>query len=961
MQTLLKLNVHFLIKRKNIALAVILAICCIYSQNIFSQACPQITTFNGTPTPDCGGGICELCPFDMINFQVTGIDLPQGTVDWFIDDNPSFNPAFNQGEYIGESLISPNPNTQVVDECNPCPQLLALMVDACNFSGQESNNEFFIISSGGGISSADQIQFDFAPTNNGQGVMNNDINMGNDPCEFLPQPNPTLIAGLLSTANCDGTNIIGAGPSTPIPAGALVVVFTSSNLNVNYDFDGLCANGETIYVLQSDCPRSKGAFTNSQGNGIRRQFLFIGDCPQCQDELTYDTDDVTNISGGSQGTYVFVNIDGNVQANLNVPCTAPPVETIPIPPIPSIIDDYAYIIPFDLCDPSGPKQYYIRGVVNPMYDGCPEALTDVFTFIVNCIEPDLGIAPPLCVGQDPVILDDLLSDNSIAGISGWFLNGSNITEFEPTSTGSFEIEFFPPFGGTTCYDSSSIVINVTDGIVPELQTTALCGLNGVLDLNTLEDTSFPDGNWSGDGVDGETFNPAGLSGEVELTFSPTNSECGIDAVTMVTVTEPDSALLMSQSICQGDATLNLIDIIDASNSTTTTGTWEVGGVSSDDTFDPAGLEGDFIITFTPDESCSIATEATINVAVAAAPILDTPSICESAEEINLEDLFTDAPITGTGTGDGVTDGMFDPSTLDGEITLDFEAENNCVPAASTTITVMQEEEPTLVEPANICENGTALDLSTLLDTNFPTGTWTGDGVATDMFDPANQSGDIILTFESDESCVADATVTISIDELTSPTLIQPTSLCEIEDAISLDQFVDTNFPTGTWAGDGVTGNMFDPNGLSGSIELTFTSDEDCTEITNTNITVTGALEPTISQPDPLCENDSELSLDAFSDANYPNGTWTGDGVTNELFNPDGLSGDIVLTFTPNEDCVDIATTTITIQELQTPNLIEPSAVCNSADEIDLNTFVDTNFPNGTWSGDGVTGNIQIMQ
>ena len=60
-----------------------------------------------------------------------------------------------------------------------------------------------------------------------------------------------------------------ANPGSTIPAGALVFLFTGNDVTVTYDLGDLCASGKVIYVLQSDCNRTAGAFllTRSTATG----------------------------------------------------------------------------------------------------------------------------------------------------------------------------------------------------------------------------------------------------------------------------------------------------------------------------------------------------------------------------------------------------------------------------------------------------------------------------------------------------------------------------------------------------------------------------------------------------------------------------------------------------------------------------------------------------------------------
>ena len=83
--------------------------------------------------------------------------------------------------------------------------------------------------------------------------------------------------------------------------------------------------------------------------------------------------------------------------------------------------------------------------------------------------------------------------------------------------------------------------------------------------------------------------------------------------------------------------------------------------------------------------------------------------------------------------------------LSGPITLTFTSDAACTLPATTTITVNVPVAPVLMN-ASICVTGSTLDLTTLQDPNFPTGTWSGPGVTGTTFNPIGQSGPVGLNF-----------------------------------------------------------------------------------------------------------------------------------------------------------------------------------------------------------------------
>ncbi|TNE61803.1 MAG: hypothetical protein EP344_05750, partial [Bacteroidetes bacterium] len=86
---------------------------------------------------------------------------------------------------------------------------------------------------------------------------------------------------------------------------------------------------------------------------------------------------------------------------------------------------------------------------------------------------------------------------------------------------------------------------------PVLDSAAVCHNGGLYDLTQLQDPTLPDGIWSGPGVSGSNFNPAGLFGPQVLTFTP-SADCGVAVSTIVTVyPAPTATFSPVQPVCPG--------------------------------------------------------------------------------------------------------------------------------------------------------------------------------------------------------------------------------------------------------------------------------------------------------------------------------------------------------------------------------------------------------------------------
>lgn len=92
---------------------------------------------------------------------------------------------------------------------------------------------------------------------------------------------------------------------------------------------------------------------------------------------------------------------------------------------------------------------------------------------------------------------------------------------------------------------------------PDLGTATVCQFSGAFDLTQLEDPNVPGGGvWSGPGVSGNTLDPFGLSGTVNLSFIPNNT-CSSPATTTIDVVEGVLATLTANgpvTVCAGGST-----------------------------------------------------------------------------------------------------------------------------------------------------------------------------------------------------------------------------------------------------------------------------------------------------------------------------------------------------------------------------------------------------------------------
>jgi hypothetical protein len=461
------------------------------------------------------------------------------------------------------------------------------------------------------------------------------------------------------------------------------------------------------------------------------------------------------------------------------------------------------------------------------------------------------------------------------------------------------------------------------------------------------------GTWSGTGVTNNFFDPSGLLGSYMLTFTPNAGQCYAVAMLYVQVelTAIPNISGVPQTICENGSSIAL-PIIQSGIE----GNWSGQGVINN-TFDPSGLNGSITLTFSPDpEFC--ATENTFDIQVNPEIVITIngvpATLCQLSPPISLP--ITQSGVPGNWSGPGVVNNSFSPINQNGNVSLTFSPlPTQCAVPILTTISVFINVPVITGVPISVCESNPPIALPTNL--NGIDGNWSGEGVTNNTFIPAGLSGNVSLMFNPlPVECANMATQIIQVDPLITPALADiPFSMCSLDDPILLSEYQGGY--TGSWSGPGVYNNVFDPEDLNGDILLTFTPNSgECVDTAGTIITVQAANPPALTGvPSSVCVLSAPLPLPTLQQG--ISGNWSGQGVVNNMFNPNGLNGDIPLLFTPLfGQCAVSSSTEITVYTSFTPAITGvPANVCESAAPQNLSTL--QNGVTGNWSGPGVVNNF----
>jgi len=533
----------------------------------------------------------------------------------------------------------------------------------------------------------------------------------------------------------------------------------------------------------------------------------------------------------------------------------------------------------------------------------------------GCQAPYIPLSPAwtppasICQSAAALNLNTLLGATSTTG-GTWSGTGVTGGNFNPAGlSGNISITY--KVGTAPCLDSAIHTINViASAITTWTPPSSICQSAGALNLNTLLGaTTTTGGTWSGTNVTGNNFNPAGLTGNISITYTAGTAPCASsEAHNIQVVTSAIASWTPPASICQSAAALNLNTLLGATS--TTGGTWSGTGVTGNN-FNPAGLTGNISIKYLVGTApCIDSAIHTINVIASAITTWTPPSsICQSAGALNLNTLLGATTTTGgTWSGTNVTGNNFNPAGLTGNISITYTAGTApCASSEAHNIQVITSSIATWVAPATICETATPIDLNSLLSASTTTGgTWTGNGVTGNMFNPSGLNGNIAIKYEVGTApCNSEETHNIQVLPSASAAWTAPTSICASASPIDLSLLI-TGDVGGTWSGDGVTGSIFTPTGLNGSIAISYfvNPSHTCPETITHSIEVSPTPSASWVAPAVICKTQATFDLNTLI-TGTTGGSWSGTGITSNIIDLTTIGSEVEVKYSvSNNGCSD---------------------------------------------------------
>ncbi len=325
-----------------------------------------------------------------------------------------------------------------------------------------------------------------------------------------------------------------------------------------------------------------------------------------------------------------------------------------------------------------------------------------------------------------------------------------------------------------------------------------------------------------------------------LRFTPDPDFCTGDPIEVqVQVLDPELAIPeIDISECQGAADLQLGPYLGALPAG---GTWEGERISQTGEFDMptpfAEAEKSYSIDYlTEDATCRLATfnitvqRSALQFPGAAASIdlcLDDPPF-----QLSTYDKFIPQGSTGSFSIDNVpVVGTIDPQAFGvGVFDLVFSSSLSCIEnVPPITLTISPGGATLNYPPQPICADADPLPLTSFELPGAGGGVWSLNGTPIQTLDPAQYppgSTPIVFDYSLASGPCGPSTGTLSVTIEASPTLsFVADPVCAFGGPVDLAQILQPAGVSGTWSGSpALNGDQFDPTGLAGPQQLTFTPD-----------------------------------------------------------------------------------------------------------------------------------------
>lgn len=455
------------------------------------------------------------------------------------------------------------------------------------------------------------------------------------------------------------------------------------------------------------------------------------------------------------------------------------------------------------------------------------------------------------------------------------------------------------------------------------------------------------------------------TGAIDVSNSPTGlfevmyivaNPCPDTAIFEVSiVSQPNAGWEPGGPYCEDQGTLDLSALL-------------IPGADPNGAWFGAGVSGNFLDLSTVTDSVEL------TYSVGNGTCLSVSSQWIAVDQMPVADAGADQEVCGlnttlnatlfSGTGqwqpvNGITfNDLTDPNTTvnaigTGTYTLTWYVTNGaCTASAQMELTFS----PMLLQPnagndETLCNDGYNLQAST-----SAFGTWSvasGTGSFSDPNDPnAFVSGlsvgtnELVWTVDNGICAPLSDVVEIVLMPEADASWNAPASICASAGSIDLNTLATNT--GGTWTWPGGSGNIFDPSGLSGIIDITYTIGQlPCQDVSTQQVQVWQEVTASFSNIDPICSSASPVNLNDHLTGNS-GGSWTANGspLTDGILDPILFNGTVNIEYiVGGPGCEESAQGSIQIIEDIAANAGPDQQVCGLI--VDLQATPD---PNGQWSG-----------
>lgn len=579
---------------------------------------------------------------------------------------------------------------------------------------------------------------------------------------------------------------------------------------------------------------------------------------------------------------------------------------------------------------------------------CPTSTTVNMILLPAPVVSIVGLDADYCINEPTANLVGSPTGGTFAGL------GIVGNTFSPTLTvaGTHTITYTYTDGNNcTAVASQQVVIYG----LPFVSLSGLASSYCTSDNNAYPLTVSPvGGTLSGNGLSGSDFIPSTAgTGSVTITYSFTDANSCTNTASQTTTVNTLPVV--------GIAGLNAAYCIDAPAATLTGipagGTFSGTGISGN-TFSPATAGvGTYTITYSYSDGngCSNSTtqQVTVNDLPTVAIVGLGTDYCENAAAVNL----IGNPPGGTFSGNGVSGNQLFPSIAGAGqtlITYSYTDGNSCSNSTSQLVTI---NAVPVVSFSGLATDYCVSASSVQLTGSPANGTFSGNGISGDTFDPAVAGvgiHTITYSYTDGNNCTATATQTVQVYALP----IVAISNLAAEYCIDAAGVQLVGIPAGgTFSGVGVSGSVFTPS-VAGAgnhnITYSYTDGNGCGNSVTQTVTVNPLPQPSISGLDPAyCADAAAVAITGTP----AGGTFSGSGISGNSFNP-ALVGPgtytITYTYTDGNTCTNSATQQVVVNALPVVNysgLSQQYCISETTPQV-----LTGNPAGGTFSGPGVSGN-----